>query len=79
MSKVTPGPYSVVNGKLFVATATARVEVLPTEAADRLNALLAAQRTCVRTIGSDPFELTLRQKAAIASARTAIAKAEGRS
>lgn len=35
----TPGPYSVVNGKLFVDGATAREEVRPTEAARQLNEL----------------------------------------
>lgn len=44
MSTYTPGPYSVVNGRLMRDCPTARIEVFHSEAAHLLNDLLAALR-----------------------------------
>lgn len=66
--------YSVVNGKLMRATATARVEVLPSEAARTLNDLVTALRSLVAAVeGGDWTVIDMRVEQACA----AIAAATG--
>lgn len=67
------GTFSVVNGKVMRAGATARVEVPPTETARLLEEMLGTLRELVADkYLSDPINADR-----MARARAAIAKAEG--
>lgn len=70
IAKETAPTFSVINGKLYRATSTARVEVLPTEAACVLNESLAAL-CAIAALSPHDYMSTARKLASDAIAKAA--------